>query len=116
MAVILFSEDDENGWKKAGWVVRQILDDTLSQYPEDSAMASEFDLAKQRSWIVISSPENPEFAGRVINAIRHTAAGILSGDIRSGIHDRPYGDAKTVNQYCEALKELLQVIPAEPRS
>lgn len=115
MAVIIFSDNPDRSWKMAGWVVRQILDDTVSQYPHDSAMASEFDDAKQRSWMVVEGRE-PEFVVRVTNAIRHTATGILSGEIRSGIHDKRYGVAKTVEQYHEALRELLQVIPPEPPS
>lgn len=115
MAVIMFSENHDRSWKMAGWVVRQILDDTVAQYPEDSAMASEFDYAKQSSGIVVCTLE-PNFAARITNAIRHTAAGIVSGAIRSGIHDKPYGDSKTVEQYHEALRELLQVIPPEPVS
>lgn len=110
MAVILFTEDTDNGWKMAGWVVRQVLDDVLSQYPSDSEMASKFVCAKQSSGLVLSSRE-PEFAARATEAIRHTVTGILSGKIRSGLHDNSKVDAKTERLYLDALAQLLDIIP-----
>jgi hypothetical protein len=111
MAVIAFSKDPEKGWVVAGWVMRQVLDDVISQHPDDSEMAAEFALAKLTSGILVHSLD-PEFAARVTNAIRQTVTGILSGTIRSGIHDQPYGDAMTAEQYREALQELLKIIPS----
>jgi hypothetical protein len=111
MAAIAFSSDPEKGWVVAGWVMRQVLDDVISQHPDDSEMAAEFTLAKLTSGISVHSLE-PEFATRVTNAIRQTVTGILSGTIRSGIHDQPYGNAMTAEQYLEALRELLQAIPS----
>ena len=111
MAAITFSSDPEKGWVVAGWVMRQVLDDVMSGHPNDSAMAAEFALAKQTSGISVHSLE-PALAARVTSAFKQTAAGILSGTIRSGIHDQKYGDARTVDQYREALRELLQVIPS----
>src|SRR5262249_21820647 len=110
MAVIAFSDDPGKGWVVAGWAVRQVLDDVLSQHPNDSAMAAEFAVAKLTSGILVHSLE-PDLAARVTKAIRDVATGILSGRIRSGIYDQPYGDAGTVEQYLAALKELLQIIP-----
>src|ERR1051326_1106995 len=101
--------------EKAGWLLdgrsRLVLDDLISQFPEDSQMAAEFTYAKTTSGILVQSLE-PKFAARVTSAIRQTLTGILSGTIRSGIHDQPYGDAKTVEQYRAALQELLKAIPS----
>ncbi len=110
MAAIAFSKDPEKGWVVAGWAFRQVLDDVISQRPEDSEMAAKFAQSKTHSGLSVDLLE-PEFAAKVTNAIRQTVTDILSGTIRSGIHDQPYGDARTVEQYLEALRELLEVIP-----
>ena len=111
MAAIMFSKDPEKGWVVAGWVMRQVLDDVTSQHPEDSDMAKELAQAKLFSGLSVYSLE-PEFAARVTGTIKQTVMDILSGTIRSGIHDQPYGDTRTVEQYLEALRELLQIIPS----
>ena len=110
MAVIGFSDKPEEIWCVAGWAFRQVLDDVISQYPDDSELADEFARSKTYSGLSIDLLE-PEFAARVTRAIREVANGILSGAIRSGIHDQPYGDARTVEQYREVLQQLLEAIP-----
>lgn len=112
MALIAFSDRPEEIWSVAGWVFRQVLDDTLSQHQNDPEMAEEFAHAQTNSGLGVDLLE-PEFAARVTNAIKLVATSILSGAIRSGIHDQPYGDATTVEQYREALQELLASIPSE---
>lgn len=111
MAVIGFSDRPEEIWCVAGWAFRQVLDDVISQYPEDSEMADEFALSKTQSGLSIDLL-GPELAVRVTKAIRQVATGILSGAIRSGIVDQSYGDAKTVEQYQEGLQQLLEAIPS----
>lgn len=110
MAVIGFSDKPEEVWCVAGWAFRQVLDDVISQYPGDIEMADEFAQSKTYSGLSVDLLE-PELAARATNAIRQVATGILSGAIRSGIHDQPYGDAMTVEQYREGLQELLEAIP-----
>ncbi len=111
MGSIAFSEKPENIWAVAGWALRQVLDDTASQQPHDSEMAEEFVRAKAIDGLTVYLMP-PEFAARVTRAIRATAQGILSGAIRSGITDKAIGDARTVAQYREALRELLEAIPS----
>ena len=110
MAVISFSDKPEEIWCVAGWAFRQVLDDVISQHPEDVEMADEFARSQTYSGLSVYMLE-PELAGTVTNAIRRVATGILSGSIRSGIHDQPYGTALTVEQYREVLRELLEAIP-----
>ncbi len=114
MAVIGFSDKPEEIWCVAGWAFRQVLDDVISQYPEDSEMANKFFLSKTQSGLHIDSME-PELAAKVTSAIRQVAIGILSGTIRSGIHNQPYGDTRTVEQYREGLQQLLEAIPHSSR-
>ena len=111
MAVIGFSDRPEEIWHIAGWAFRQVLDDVISQYPGDSEMADEFAHSKTYSGLSVDLLE-PDLAARVTNAIRHVATGILSGAIKSGIHDQPYGNATTVEQYREGLQQLLEAIPS----
>jgi len=111
MAVIGFSDKPEEIWCVAGWAFRQVLDDVISQYPEDSEMADEFIRSKALSGLNVDSLQ-PDLATRIINAIKEAVTGILSGEIRSGIHDQPYGDARTVEQYREGLQQLLEAFPS----
>jgi hypothetical protein len=111
MGAIAFSKETEHIWAKAGWALRQVLDDTVSQYPEDSEMAQEFGHAKDMDGLMVYLLP-ADLAARVTNAIRGVATGILSGDIRSGVAERHHGDARTIAQYREALQELLEAIPA----
>jgi hypothetical protein len=115
MAVISFAENEpERTWCVAGWAFRQALYDVMSQYPEDKEMADKFDESEAHSGLILYLLR-PEFAARITNAIRHVATGILSGAIRSGIHDQPYGDTTTVEQYRRALRLLLETIPQTDR-
>ena len=110
MAVIGFSDKPEEIWCVAGWAFRQALDDVVSQYPQELEMADEFTVAKANGGLSVDVLE-PELAAKVTNAIRHVVTGILSGAIRSGIHDQSYGNAETVEQYREGLRQLLDAIP-----
>jgi hypothetical protein len=110
MAVIGFSDKPDEIWSVAGWAFRQVLDDVISQHPGDSDMADEFTRSKTYSGLSVDLLK-PELAARVTNAIRQVANGILSGTIRSGIHDQSYGDATRVEQYRQGLRELLEAIP-----
>jgi hypothetical protein len=115
MAVISFSENEpERTWSVAGWAFRQVLDDVISQYPEDAEMVDEFEQSKTYSGLILYTLK-PGFAARIRNALRQVASGILSGVIRSGIHDQPYGDTTTVEQYREGLRQLLEAIPDSDR-
>jgi hypothetical protein len=111
MAVISFTEDNPNeSWCVAGWAFRQVLDDVISQYPEDQEMTEEFNQSKTHSGLIIYLLE-PEFAARVTRTIWQVATDILSGAMRSGIHDQPYGDVMTVEQYRESLRQLREAFP-----
>jgi len=110
MGAIAFSKEPEHTWAMAGWALRQVLDDTVSQHPEDSEMAQKFNDAKDTDGLMVYLLP-PDLAARVTNAIRAVAAGILSGTIHSGVAERHHGDERTVAQYREALRELLEAIP-----
>ena len=110
--VIGFSDKNEEVWGVvANWAFRQVLDDVISQYPEDSEMAGTFAKAEAISGLHIDLLE-PELAARVTRAIWQVVTDILSGVIRSGIHDQPHGDARRVEQYRQVLRELLNTFPA----
>jgi hypothetical protein len=110
--IISFSNKTEEIWGVvAGWAYRQVLDDVISHYHEDSEMTDAFTKAEAIGDLQIYSLE-PELAARVTKAIWQVVTDILSGAIRSGIHDQPYGDARRVEQYREVLQELLDTVPA----
>jgi hypothetical protein len=111
MGAIAFSRKTEQSWVVAGWALRQILDDVASQYPQDSEIAMEFEGAKAIDGLMVYLLR-PALAATVTNAMRELATGILSGAIRSGISDQPYGDERTVLQYRKALQQLLEAIPS----
>jgi hypothetical protein len=109
MAVISFSEQPNEIWCVAGWAFRQLLDDVMSQYPENKEMAAKFEESKTYGGLVLYLLK-PEMAENFAAAIRKVAEGILSGAISSGLINQTYGDAETVAQYRSALKELLETI------
>ncbi|HKX31478.1 MAG TPA: hypothetical protein VJ302_27575 [Blastocatellia bacterium] len=111
MAVIGFSYQPEEIWCASGWIFHQVLDDVGFYYPEDLEMADEFDGARARSGLGLDLVQS-ELAVRIATAIWQVAGGILSGEIRSGLEDRPYADAELLGQYREALQELLGAFPA----
>jgi hypothetical protein len=112
MAVIGFSGKPDEIWNAAGWAFRQILDDVITQHSDDDEMVRELVEANATKGLNIDLLDR-DFASRVTNAIRDTATDILSGSLRSGIHEKSYGDTKTVEQYLEALRELLKTIPSD---
>jgi hypothetical protein len=57
----------------------------------------------------------PDLAARVTSAVRKVATDILSGAVHSGVAERHHGDTRTVAQYGEALRELLEAIPHQER-
>ena len=115
MGAIAFSEQLEHIWAKAGWVLRQVLDDTVSQHPDDFEMAQTFSDAKDTDGLMVYLLP-ADLAARATNAIRDVATGILSGSIHSGIAERHHGDERTAAQYRGALRELLEAIGSYERS
>jgi hypothetical protein len=110
MGSIAFSTKPEESWAAAGWVLRQVLDDTASQHPQDSEMASEFEAAKTVDGLMVYLLQ-PDLAVRVTTRMRAAVEGVLSGTLRSGILNQPYGDERTVAQYSQALERLLDAFP-----
>lgn len=109
MGTIAFSRNPEDSWAAAGWAIRQILDDTASQHPDDLEMATQFEAAKAIDGLMVHLLR-PELAARITEGIRNAVSGILSGNVRSGILDQPYGDERTVEEYRSGLQELLEII------
>ena len=109
--VIGFSNKPEEIWFAAGWAFRQVLDDVISQFPEDLEMYEVFSDAKHHGGLNIDLL-SPEFSIRITEALREVAMAILCGSVKSGIVDKPYGDAKTVEQYQEVLRQLVDLISA----
>ena len=110
MGAIAFSTKPEESWVVAGWAFRQVLDDTASQYPDDFEMAKEFEEAKAISGLMVYRLR-PDLAAKVTSAIKNVVAGILSGQIRSGIVDQRYGDERTAREYRKGLQQLMETIP-----
>lgn len=108
MAVISISDQPDDIWKVAGWVFRQVLDDVVAHYPADVEMSEKFEQSKALRGLILELLP-PEFAARIAKAILEVTTGIISGTVRSGIVDQPYGDDQTIQQYREALKELADI-------
>jgi hypothetical protein len=113
VAAIAFSKTPDRGWVVAGWAFRQVLDDVVSEYPKDAGMVAELADSRELKGLMVYLL-SPDLAARITSEIRVVATGILSGEIRSGIVDQPYGDARAVEQYRDALKELLEAVPPKP--
>src|SRR5207247_2016343 len=93
------------------WVYRQVLEDVISQYKDDAQMVNTLTEHTDQDGLLTGFIEHA-LAVRITNAIKEVTSGILSGAIRSGIHDKPYGDAHRIEGYRRALQELLKAIPS----
>jgi hypothetical protein len=113
VAVISFSKKPEETWSVAGWAFRQVLDDVISQYPDDKEIAAEFEEAKTAYSGLIVALLEPSFGARITKAIQQVVAGILSGTIQSGIRVPTPDPERILEQYRQALGELLHAIPPE---
>jgi hypothetical protein len=114
MGAIAFSKNSEDSWVVAGWAFRQVLDDVASHCPTDAEVIAEFTEAKAISGLIVYELR-PELARRVTSCIRQVVAGILSGSLKSGIHDQPYSTANRMEEYRDSLQQLLKIIPAAPQ-
>lgn len=109
MGVIGVSSTHRRVWQAAGWAFRQILDDVSSYFPEDIELASEFELAKLYDSLSVSDLPSP-LSERATSMIRLVATMILAGELKSGLLEKPYGDAKTEADYRVGLRSLLEVL------
>ena len=115
MGVISFSDSPEGTWSVAGWAFNQILDDLIKERSNDAEMVDKLEQAKLYSGLILYTLE-PSFADRITRAISNVANGILSGTIRSGIVDQPYGNETTVRQYLESLEKLIDYVELTGKS
>ena len=111
MAVIGFSDKAEHNWIVARWVYRQVLEDVISHFPNDPEMVEMLTRDIDTDGVLTQFIEHG-LATRISQAIKEVTSGILSGNIRSGIHDKPSGTAHTINEYRKGLQELLKAIPS----
>ena len=98
-----------DAWVVAGWAFRQVLEDVRSQCPDDAQMISELELARDLKYVFIDS-FGPDLAKRLAEAIQITAAGIQTGQIRSGILDKRGFTANDVLEYRDSMRELVAVV------
>lgn len=110
MAIISFSDQPREIWCVAGWAFRQLLDDVISQHPDDEEMAAKLEASKTYGGLVLYLLK-PEMAEKIATSIRKVAEGILSGLI-----NQTYGDTVTIGQYRSPLKELLDALPMRTRA
>lgn len=108
MGVISFSENPEHIWYVGGWAFRQILDDIIQQYANDKELVEQLEQAKMYSGLILRELASA-LADRIQAAIRRVATGTLARSITSGITEQPYGDQRTVQEYREALEDLLRI-------
>lgn len=101
-----------DAWVVAGWAFRQVLEDVRSQRPTDEEMISELELAKDLKYLFIDS-SSPALAKRLASAIRDTASGIQSGEIRSSIVDKRGFTANDIAEYRDSMRELVAVVSDE---
>lgn len=108
MACIGWSKKTD-AWVVAGWAFRQVLEDVRSQCPTDAEMISKLELARDLKYLFIDT-FNPDLAKRLANAIRESATGIHSGQIRSGIVGKAGFTANDVAEYRDSMRELAAVV------
>lgn len=97
----------------SSWTFRQLLEDVLSQYPDDSDLASEFDRATRVKCLYLDN-FHPDFAGRLTAAIHGTASAIASGQIPTRLAVKPYGTPEIIAEYRRALEKLVALVGSLP--
>jgi hypothetical protein len=111
--VIELSESVDSGHLWAGWIFRQILEDTLAQHPDDKEMSEAFETAEAIGGLVVYSfPRN--LADRVISAMRTAIEDILAGKTQSKLEEKRYNNALSREQYREVLQTVLAQLPPSP--
>src|SRR5947209_2861375 len=111
MAMIGFSERAEHKWFVARWAYRQILEDVISNYPNDHELLELLGREIETDGLLTKFIEH-DLAIRIAKAVQEVAVGTLSGTIRSGLHDKIPADDFRQNEYRKALQELLEAIPS----
>ena len=91
----------------AGWAFRQILDDVMSAYPDDSDLAALLQEAEDFGYLHIGNLE-PRLANRVTASITEVATKILNGTLPSSILER-FNDGEMSKEYLKGLRALLDV-------
>lgn len=104
--VIELSRDADSGHLWAGWVFRQILEDTLLQCCGDKEMSEAFEKAEAIGALFIYDLP-AELADRVRGGMQTAIEGILTGKLSSTLEEKPYG-ALSKERYLEPLR-LIQV-------
>ena len=104
--VIELSKDEDSGHLWAGWVFRQILEDTLVQCSGDAEIAEAFETAGGIGALLVYN-YSPEVAGRIIKSMRAAIESILTGQVQSKLEEKPYA-AFSREQYEEVLRSVLK--------
>ena len=104
-----WSNKPETAWVVSSWTFRQLLEDVVSQYPDDSDLASEFSTASRVKCLYLDN-FHPDLTGRLTAAIRETASAIASGQIQTRLTIKPYGTPEIVAEYRHALHRLVGLI------
>lgn len=107
--VIVFSRNPDIDWFRAGWIFRQVMEDTLAQCPTDAEMSAEFERAEAIGALFVDEMREP-LRSRTRAAMRDAAIGILKGEVRSRLEDKTYETPVSIEQYRESLEELLAAI------
>ena len=112
MAVIGFHYPDQ-GWVAARWAFRQILDDVVSQFPDDFEMKHQFEQAIALDGLHLDMLAI-EVADKIAGRICHVATGILNGSIHSSVKEH-YPDSATQEIYREGLRSLVKSLECMDR-
>jgi hypothetical protein len=111
MGVIRFQEEPKRSWVVAGWAYRQILEDVITNLPGDSEVVSTLATYAEADGVIIDLLQ-PDLGSRISRAIQQVTEDILAGRLRSGIHDKPFGNPHMIEEYRKGLQQLLEAIPA----
>ncbi len=103
----------EKSWVVSSWTFRQLLEDVLTQCPDDADLTREFKTASQTKHLILDSFD-PELTTRMIEAIRDTASAISSGRIETRLALKPYGTAEIVAEYRQSLEKLVALLGSGP--
>lgn len=103
--MIIIKFQDGTDWFKANWVFRQLAEDIMEAFPNDSALRQIMENAQALGGLFLNSME-PHVAASTLKAIKRVAEETSQGKIEGWNRTKPE-DKDGQQMYLQSIKELL---------
>jgi hypothetical protein len=111
--MIIIKFQDGTDWFKANWIFRQLAADTITAFPNDSALKQTLEKAQALGGLFLESVE-ADAAAAVVRALAKVAEDTVAGRIPGWKKTKPE-DEEGQELYLKSVAELLDLINKQPR-